>query len=80
MLRHAHFYMKGGERPFAAVCMSDRSADKADIAVRVVNDCFSNTEPAMKSTIGGNQTSAAVEYFALLQRRWVYFELSRERL
>jgi hypothetical protein len=55
-------------------------ADKADIAVRVVNDCFSNTEPAMKSTIGGNQTSAAVEYFALLQRRWVYFELSRERL
>ena len=36
-------------------------ADKADIAVRVVNDCFSNTEPAMKSTIGGNQTSAAVE-------------------
>ena len=65
---------------FASVCIEVRYADKADFAVRVVNDCFSNTEPAMKSTIGGNQTSAAVEYFALLQRRWVYFELSRERL
>ena len=80
MLRQVHFYMKGGKLPFAAVCTEVRIADKADIAVRVVNDCFSNTEPAMKSTIGGNQTSAAVEYFALLQRRWVYFELSRERL
>jgi hypothetical protein len=65
---------------FTRTIVYGRSADKADIAVRVVNDCFSNTEPAMKSTIGGNQTSAAVEYFALLQRRWVYFELSRERL
>ena len=46
---------------FASVCIEVRYADKADFAVRVVNDCFSNTEPAMKSTIGGNQTSAAVE-------------------
>ena len=61
MLRHAHFYMKGGNRTFAALCIEVGCADKADFAVRVVNDCFSNTEPAMKSTIGGNQTSAAVE-------------------
>ena len=46
---------------FTLTIVYGRYADKADFAVRVVNDCFSNTEPAMKSTIGGNQTSAAVE-------------------
>jgi hypothetical protein len=31
MLRHAHFYIKGGNRTFAAVCIEVRYADKTDI-------------------------------------------------
>ena len=34
MLRHAHFYMKGGLRPFAAVCMEVSCADKPDLCTR----------------------------------------------
>jgi hypothetical protein len=30
-LRHAHIDVKGGELAFAAVCTSDRSANKADL-------------------------------------------------
>jgi hypothetical protein len=29
MLRHAHFDVKGGKRPFAAVSTDDRCADEA---------------------------------------------------
>jgi hypothetical protein len=31
MLRHAHFYMKGGKRTFAALCMEVCYADKPDL-------------------------------------------------
>jgi hypothetical protein len=34
MLRHAHFYMKGGKRTFAAVSIKDCNADEVAVRLR----------------------------------------------
>lgn len=40
MLQHAHWDTKGGERSFAAICTSGRSADKAIKVTLSLNGCF----------------------------------------
>jgi len=44
MLRCAHFEMKGGELPFAAICTSDRSADKLSFRCGCTNGRFRKLE------------------------------------
>jgi hypothetical protein len=37
MLRHAHFYTKGGLLSFAAICTEVRTADEADSQLSIPN-------------------------------------------
>jgi hypothetical protein len=45
MLRHAHFYMKGGKQTFAAVCLEVRCADKPDLCRRSFRSCSIASRP-----------------------------------
>ena len=61
MLRHVHFYMKGGKKTFAARCREGCFADFADLVPREPNGHFSNAALAAKSATGGVRTFAALE-------------------
>jgi hypothetical protein len=51
MLRHAHFYIKGGNRTFAALCIEVSYADFADLGVFDANWCFGPKAAAHRNHI-----------------------------
>jgi hypothetical protein len=62
MLRHAHFYIKGGNRTFAAVCIEVRYADEAAVGFNRTNVRFLSRTWKSFTTTG--------RFVVVLVRRW----------